>query len=417
MMRLLRRLFDYFPLTPLGFAFVGLSALTLQYQARKELDVVLWATTLFGFGLIAVAALFVWSSALILWRRIGSRSTGADGSDEPIEAETNSPMLTPFLFPRLRLLPMIELKLVWETPENVVVSTETVGNRLQEMIVAGQRGEHRAVVRRFIVRDVFGLFRWTFRKRSAQRVVVLPQRCPAAATQIMHLVGGDGLSDPRGPADGELLDIRRYAPGDPLRLVLWKVFARTRQLMVRTPERAVSPDPSVMAYFVAGAADDASASLARHCIEQQLFGKNYTFQADGSEKPVGQDAAALEQIVRSVGYRKQGGLGLSKFAEEARRQRRTLLLFLPATDGPWREHVLSIAASMRDVSALVAFDGDLSMKQRGLPFPTALCGAECRYRCTRGSASGGRFIARCGSQHHLNASEFRSDCLGSAARG
>ncbi len=62
---------------------------------------------------------------------------------------------------------------------------------------------------------------------------------------------GEGIGNPLGPAHGDPVDIRRYVPGDPLKLVNWKIFARLGELTVRTPERPVSPFITTLAYLVA----------------------------------------------------------------------------------------------------------------------------------------------------------------------
>ena len=58
---------------------------------------------------------------------------------------------------------------------------------------------------------------------------------------------GDAVSHPAGRQEGELIEMRRYGPGDPLRHVLWKTYARTRRLLVRMHERAISPRPTTAA--------------------------------------------------------------------------------------------------------------------------------------------------------------------------
>ena len=57
---------------------------------------------------------------------------------------------------------------------------------------------------------------------------------------LSSLASGDAAPHPMGLEDGDRLELRRYMPGDPARFIHWKVLSRTRRLMVRTPERALS---------------------------------------------------------------------------------------------------------------------------------------------------------------------------------
>ena len=67
---------------------------------------------------------------------------------------------------------------------------------------------------------------------------------------------------------------------DSPRLILWKVYARTRRLFVRTSERALEAAPRTCAYLVADPQDEAAATLARTVLERGLLGDRWRFGAD-----------------------------------------------------------------------------------------------------------------------------------------
>ncbi len=105
------------------------------------------------------------------------------------------------------------------------------------------------------------------------------------------------------------MEIRRYAPGDPVRHILWKVYARTRQLNVRVPERAIDRSRRTISYLLAGPEDEAAAAVARVALEQNLLGERWLFAADGSPEPQEEIEPALRAIARSGNLEQPTGLG------------------------------------------------------------------------------------------------------------
>src|SRR4029077_19754465 len=91
------------------------------------------------------------------------------------------------------------------------------------------------VVRSIRVSDVFGMARVIFRRRMVMDVRI-EWHCGAVKPQQLfsQTNSGDAFSHPDGKPEGDLIEMRRYVPGDPLKLVLWKLYARSGQLLVRT---------------------------------------------------------------------------------------------------------------------------------------------------------------------------------------
>ena len=120
---------------------------------------------------------------------------------------------------------------------------------------SASRAFTRSVIRRVVVQDAFGLSRIAFQHRQPGPIEVLPhlggiRRLPV----LTSLTGGEEYPHPMGLEDGDRVELRRYVPGDSARFIHWKVFGRTRKLMVRMPERALSRARRTVAYLVAGAA-------------------------------------------------------------------------------------------------------------------------------------------------------------------
>jgi hypothetical protein len=184
------------------------------------------------------------------------------------------------------------------------------------------------------------------------------------------VAGGEDTYDPLGTADGERLDLRAYAPGDPIRFVLWKVFARTRELVVRTPERALSPARRSVAYLVTGRGDEAAAGVARQAVETGALGAGFVLGADGVPATAESVDEALEVIARSASA-EEGGAGLGPFLGRVGKPGTRAILFVPAFRGPWVDLVVAAARAHRatgrgTVQVLVCADG---VDRRRAPSP------------------------------------------------
>ena len=147
--------------------------------------------------------------------------------------------------------------------------------------------------------------------------------------------GGEDISDPFGSPEGDLIEMRKYVPGDSSRDILWKVYARTRKLVVRMPERAVTAKPRTCAYLIAGDEDENSASMAKYMLQSQLLGNNWCFGADGCSGTTDTLAGAMD-FLASSGNRPVKGCNLAAFLNEAnKRGYHNCFVFVPASVGSW----------------------------------------------------------------------------------
>jgi hypothetical protein len=256
--------------------------------------------------------------------------------------------------------PLVRIDIQWRSPSIATAEFVAEHAKLVEQVVAEVRGTAESVVRRFIVADVLHLSRVRFDRSQAGPVTILPARGPLARPDVLpQLVSGEQLGHPSGRPEGDLIEMRRYAPGDPLKLVLWKLYGRTGRLLVRTPERAVSPSEAMLAYFVAGAADEASAGVARSLIETGALGTHVTFGADGAPATTRAPGEGVNQVVRSVEARNQSGAGLAAFLDQGEAKGvRACILFVPSRPGPWLDRVAAaLAGRPGPVRVLVGVDG------------------------------------------------------------
>lgn len=339
-----------FPLTLSGCAVLALAGLAGWFYGVGRLDLILLtaafcaAVMTLGLALATLAGVWLVHRALRQNAPFEIRALcGAWG-------ETGLTLRAPVTFP------FLAVEVVWETPPETQVALQ--GARGVECVYPTRRGMYTQVLRRVTVGDILGLTAVTWSHRAEGAVLLEPGRAPLERpADLLGLVAGEDLADPYGSPTGDRVEVRRYGPGDSPRLILWKVYARTRRLFVRTPERALEAAPRTCAYLVADPKDEAAATLARTVLERGLLGDRWRFGADGAE-----DAetlpAALHSLTRS-GTLPCAPPELDRFLQRATKEGfGACLLLVPPEPGPWLTEVTAaLAATPLRVHAVAAFRG------------------------------------------------------------
>ena len=357
--RLLQLAREKFPLTWLGVAVTLLAVAAYFRFAVPRYDYALRIVALLALALVASAVLVVGLGAL-LTRRSLRRSQAAT---DPLIFEAVRGFGHALKLPARRWFPLIEVTWSWIDPDGIEVSVVRSDGVLREQVESELRARATRVTRRFVIEDGFGLASFALRHTEPRSVTIVPWAGSLDRSPVLRsLAEGDDLPHPEGIPSGDRVDMRRYVSGDPLRLALWKVFARTRVLMVRTPERAIAPSTRIAAYLVAAPGDEASAAAARVAIAGGLLGEDWVFGADGSDLPATTLEEAEVQIAasRSVHRTPQGGgAGLTTFLETVSDgEPARVVAFIPARLGPWLETVAAVLRAHRGAaSAVVAVDG------------------------------------------------------------
>ena len=335
------RVADVWPLTALGMALAGVAWVALFVFGFEKLDLVLLVVGYGGAGLLALSGLAVIGSAiglrLLLRRRVSEWSSPT--------FETGSFVPTGFSLPSLWWFPLVQVRWTWIHPERAVADPTPERGRLRERVALGRRGIFSEVTRRIIVQDAFGLARIAFSHQQAGPIEVLPhlgglRRLPV----LTSLTGGEEHPHPMGLEDGDRVELRRYVHGDSARFIHWKVFGRTRKLMVRVPERALSRARRTVAYLVAGSNDEAAAAAARAAIEEEALGLDWQFGADGAPEATADRQEALHKVMASSDFVGVGGSGLQRFLGEVDpRGPAALVVFAPPVMGPWVDEMRTLS--------------------------------------------------------------------------
>lgn len=361
------RVADVAPPTWRGWLIVGLCLAGLWFWGFGSMDLVVFVFGIAGLVLFVLSNLAIGFSAL--WLR--PRTAGASRSLAVLEAGT--PLDTGFSLPALARVPLVKVEWDWISPRGVECRQELRdGVRppvLRETVVARRRCLVPRVERRFIVRCAFGLSRVAWTRPEPAPLRVLPEVGRLRSVEVVQSVSSaEGLPHPSGDPVGDRMEIRRYVPGDSVRHILWKTYARTRTLNVRTPERSVDRSQRTVAYLLTGRGDEPAAAALRVALENGLLGERWILGCDGVERPVeGEGGAseledALEAIARSGSWERPAGTAT---ADELRRfladpevvGERHCVIFAPAAALSSSDDGDDADAGVRDVLSAVTSAG------------------------------------------------------------
>lgn len=346
---------ELFPLTPLGVA-LGVGAFAaLRIFAYAELDLVWLVTGYAAIGLCLLAVLSVGPASLFIWLRLRSRRAL---THETLRLETGRLLPSGFQLPSLRFVPFVQVRWRYLAPQTESLEERPVAGQLVEYVALRDRGRHAEIERCVAIQDPFGLARVELRSTDAREVIAMPELGGLSHLPSLNApAGGDDLPHPMGLEDGDRLELSRYVAGDPARFIHWKAFARTRKLLVRRPERAISVARRCAAFYVAGPNDDPSAAVARLALERKLLGQEWIFGTDLCVSGTARVDDAITELLLSVNARERQGAGLDGFLAQAdKRGPASVIVFAPAEPGAWTG-VVARVASRRQLRVVIGVDG------------------------------------------------------------
>lgn len=144
-----------------------------------------------------------------------------------------------------------------------------------------------------------GLLRaWTWVDLGA-RALVYPQPLFADQAEQVARQGEDGeLMDPQGSDD--FSDMRMYRPGDPVRHIMWRVYARSDQLVVK--EYTSYVDPRLMLDFdrVAGGTEERLSRLTGMALTAVRSGRDFGLAMPGVRIGAGVGESHRNSILRAL---------------------------------------------------------------------------------------------------------------------
>jgi len=304
-----------------------------------------------GLALVAAATGVVGVATIVIVRAARRVPTG-----EPLFADCGTTTVTGFALPSLWWLPFADVRWTWVQP-TAKVAVRRQGHRTHEEITPEFRDQFATIVRRIEIGEVFGVARIAIRLVQQRSGRFVPWVGALDRIQVAHgLAGGDDYEHRDGSASGDYYNMRRYGAGDPIRFVLWKVFARTRDLLVRTPEPAIAPDQRTVAYLVAADGDEPAAGAARVAVDTGALGTTWVLGADGCSAEARTRDEAMDVLATSARANAEDSGSLAAFlGKVSKGSMSRAVVFVPARPGPWMARVAAVAMGPRGEYPRVEF--------------------------------------------------------------
>ena len=351
---------EWLPFTFGGAIFCAAACLAFWFFGVQRSDFVLIVIGSVGVSMSVLGLVITWGVGVLLWRRYRT----IDGMPLLLRVGETHIVDAPIVVPWWA--PLVQIGWSWTSD---FMDVELVGHK--ERLTPNRRGISTQVDRCVSVGDAFGICSIQFIARQSCAVKVVPETIGPTLPRILQGVqGGGDQAHPFGLATGDRIDIRNYAQGDPVRFILWKVYARTGQLVVRTPEKAFEPIQRLLAYLIVHPSDGSAAALSTSVIQSNQLGENWALGVDGYQGACTEISAAVEAITASGNSTVEDGEGLEEFLSQEK-EASSLLVFAPAKKGRWIDAVIQASSK---IPVQVCVVGKAPPKQS--PFGTLLFNPE-----------------------------------------
>ncbi len=353
-------LLGLFPLTVQGCITLIVAATALNVFAYGAMDLVVFALAICALAILVFCLFNTVIVGVLLQRKIRRDHAAAATTPAQVKVEAGFPNETGFKLPSPTFLPLVRLNWKITYPDFVSTRADIVeGKFMREEIIPQKRCLSSYVVRQFSVSDVLGFCRFSWFQKQDCELMALPQTNSVKQLPLLRsLTAEDGIPNPSGEPEGDRMEIRPYAPGDSVKNIMWKVFARNRQLNVRLPENSVFHSNRTVAYLLSSQNDEAAAAVARIALESGALGEDWQFGADGTSEVSTNLPAALQAVARSRALGQALVYGLDQFLQLSNGQGAHCIVFAAAEQAPWLAQLKNtIGRHSGQFSIVLATDG------------------------------------------------------------
>jgi uncharacterized protein (DUF58 family) len=288
----------FFLITLRGWGILGITGYFLFGPPAERFDII---ARYLGYGTVFAAVYCIGLgllSQLTLRRRMAVELVAIPSpqgrfiAGEPIQLEATTELGPRLPFFRLTIAPLWPHRSITH-PLPQLRTTESGTHSATFPVILPHRGEW--IIKRFEItyRDVLGItsFRWRGDLLHPLSLPVYPPDAPEANLPMVTLRRSSGEEDlAEQLPEGESFDLKRYDPSDGIRRIVWKIYARSGQLIARHPEPQTQPEGKTLVFAVADpAADDVAARAHAYVARASQLGLDIRFGCLG----MGQEPLAV----------------------------------------------------------------------------------------------------------------------------
>lgn len=260
---------NYSPFTKQFFITALVCAYLILFIAHPENDIIATALT---YGLILAVSLvctYTLLHAVMIKSKVQPRLTPPN---QPLYA--GAEFTTVLHIPFLRSLPGIayEFSPQLEHSGGIITTARVVAGptniRLPLSTILPHRGTWRVVGLTCSIKDITGFlsFRWRIPIETSYYVLPPPLEISSYPILSSSQRAGDIAPD-LSRRVGDPYDLKQYHPSDGIKKIVWKVYAKSGELISRHPEPSMTPEGFVGVFVAARRMDDDICRASLHYVE------------------------------------------------------------------------------------------------------------------------------------------------------
>jgi uncharacterized protein (DUF58 family) len=237
-----------FPYTGKGFFFFLLASVIFTAGIlRADLAALFWGCSFLLLTLYAFTGNHIFTALLRNFFKKQTRPVNICFSETGITAGSTAAIhmkarLLSFFIPGFTLTLVITLQ--WQTRDPVYIKTQLFPGENREEIpfTLHYRGKYECTSLICCMNDLFGFTKTDYSIETEDYIDVYPGLMNRE--DLLLKVTGDESTDIQKKCrrNDELLEVKKYYPGDDVRKLNWKIFAHTGELFVRKGEETPPPD-------------------------------------------------------------------------------------------------------------------------------------------------------------------------------
>lgn len=294
-MSLIRLLFRSIPITLGGIALLGFGLFLLSDYYSLQFDLV--ANMIGGIILGTVTISILWNLylGLKLRKRISISASftgpGLSSADNELFFKLDGASL-PVLF-KLKITPVFDHNDLMAA-SHLITGRPEVPGASRYLIDHSVRFKHRGIWNLtsalYTLTDVFGIGRFSWAQPMVLELNVSASDLPTSPVPIVASSYREGDLIQAYDRSGEPYDLKPYDPSEGVRRVVWKIYAKTGELITRRAEPSHIPDGEVCVYLCAGRDEDhVAGALQNFLVELVNADTGFIFGSDGLKESDFQD--------------------------------------------------------------------------------------------------------------------------------